>query len=165
MPTGKNIEGAWQEDDCAIWQGWLGGYEGAIAALDNEKLSNLDRWFREELPGRIIERVPPCIYHDDLIGIAAWKMHRGVWRERNRQLVASNAPERVEEISREAFAAVPDPRKPVALLSTLAGVGPATASAALAAYAPHLYPFFDEVVAAMMPALGSVAFTLPCYLK
>jgi hypothetical protein len=35
----------------------------------------------------------------------------------------------------------------------------------LAAYAPHLYPFFDELVAAFIPGLGPVAFTLPYYLK
>ena len=165
MPTGAAIEGVWQEEDCARWRGWLHGYERAIESLGNEKLVNLDRWFREELPIKILERSPHRIYHDDLQGIAAWKMHRGVWREHNRRLVASNPPEKVEEASREAFAAVPDPRKPVATLATLSGVGPATASAALAAYAPHHYPFFDELVAAFIPGLGPVAFTLPYYLK
>ena len=165
MPSGTAIEGIWQEEDCARWQGWLHGYDQVVAALGNEKLANLDRWFRHDLPTRILERTPPRVYHDELQGIAAWKMHRGVWREHNRRLVASNPPEKVEEASREAFAAVPDHRKPVAALSTLAGVGPATASAALAAYAPHLYPFFDELVAAFIPGLGPVAFTLPYYLK
>jgi hypothetical protein len=165
MPGGAAIEGIWQEEDCARWGSWLYGYERAIEALGNEKLANLDRWFREELPLKILERSPHRIYHDDLQGIAAWKMHRGVWREHNRRLVASNPPEKVEEASREAFAAVPDPRKPVATLATLSGVGPATASAALAAYAPYYYPFFDELVAAFVPGLGPVAFTLPYYLK
>lgn len=167
MPSlaGKSVEGVWQEADCALWQGWLDSYSSVIAATGNEKLANLDRWFREELPARVGERVPPCIYADELQGIAAWKMHRGVWRERNRHLVASNSPEKVEEVSREAYAAIPDHSKPVALLSTLAGVGPATASAALAAHAPQLYPFFDELVAAFIPGLGPVAFTLPYYLK
>ena len=165
MPAGTPIEGVWQEDNCAHWIGWFHGYERAIESLGNEKLTNLDRWFREELPGRILERSPFCIHHDDLQGIAAWKMHRGVWREHNRRLVASNDPDKVEEASRDAFAAVPDPRKPVATLATLAGVGPATASAALAAYAPFYYPFFDELVAGFVPGLGPVAFTLPYYLK
>lgn len=165
MPSGKYVEGVWQEEDCARWRGWLDSYEATIAAQGNEKLANLDRWFREELPGKIGERVPPCIYADELQGIASWKMHRGVWRERNRQLVAGNPPEKVEEVSREAYASIPDLRKPVALFATLAGVGPATASAALAAYAPQLYPFFDELVAAYIPGLGPVAFTLPYYLK
>ena len=167
MPSlaGKEVEGIWQEEDCALWRGWLDSYVGAIEAQGSEKLSNLDRWFREELPLRIRERVSPFIYADEIQGIAAWKMHRGVWRERNRILVSSNSPQKVEETSREAYAAIPDPRKPVATLSTLSGVGPATASAALAAYAPHLYPFFDELVAAFIPGLGPVAFTIPYYLK
>lgn len=165
MLSVKYLEGIWKENDCTQWQNWLQGYEGAIAARGNEKLVNLDRWFREELPIRIGERVPPCIYSDELQGIAAWKMHRGVWREHNRQLVAGNPAQSVEDVSRDAFAAVPDPRKPVAILSTLAGVGPATASAALAAYAPHLYPFFDELVAAFIPGLGPVAFSFPYYLR
>ncbi len=165
MPAGKYVEGVWQESDCIQWQNRLNNYDKAIEALGKEKLVNLDRWFREELPARISERTPSCIHHDELQGIAAWKMHRGSWRERNRQLIAAIPPEKVEEVSREAFAAVPDPRKPVAILSTLPGVGPATASAALAAYAPHLYPFFDELVAAFIPGLGPVAFTMPYYLK
>jgi hypothetical protein len=165
MPAGKYIEGVWQEDDCAQWQNRLDQYNKAITALGKEKLVNLDQWYREQLPASILERVPPYITHDELQGIAAWKMHRGSWRERNRQLIAAIPPERVEEVSREAFAAIPDFRKPVAILSTLPGVGPATASAALAAYAPHLYPFFDELVAAFIPGLGPVAFTMPYYLK
>lgn len=161
----KYDESIWREEDCARWQIRLDGYEEAIASLGNEKLTNLDRWFREDLPLRILERAEPCIHLDELQGITAWKMHRGVWRERNRQLVSGNPPEKVEEASREAFAAVPDERKPVAILSTLAGVGPATASAALVAYAPHVYPFFDELVAAFIPGLGPVAFSVPYYLK
>ena len=165
MPSGKYVEGVWEESDCAQWHRRLDQYDSAIAALGKEKLVNLDRWFREELPTKILERVAPRIYHDELQGIAAWKMHRGSWRERNRQLIAAIPPEQVEEVSREAFAAIPDPRKPVAILSTLPGVGPATASAALAAYAPQIYPFFDELVAAFIPDLGPVAFTMSYYLK
>jgi len=165
--TGIETEGVWQEDDCAVWTSRLHSYDKAIASLGDEKLTNLDNWFRNELPIGILKRDPHCIYADDLQGIAAWKMHRGVWRERNRVLVAGNNPESVEAVSREAYAAVSHElaRGPVATLSTLAGVGPATASAALAAYAPHVYPFFDELVAAFIPDLGPVAFTIPYYMK
>ncbi len=52
---------------------------------------------------------------------------------------------------------------PVSLLSGLAGVGPATASAVLAGYSPALFPFFDELVAQQIPGLGAVAFTAPYY--
>jgi hypothetical protein len=142
----------------------LDSYPTVIVAQGSDKLTNLDRWFREELPGVLMSRTEPCLYPDELQGIAAWKMSRGVWRERNRVLIAGNSPERVVEASREAFASVPDPKVPVATLSTLAGVGPATASAALAAYAPGTYPFFDEAVAGQIPHLGPVAFTLKYYL-
>ena len=154
----------WDESECARWRALLDSYPAAIAAQGSEKLANLDRWFREELPGVLRSRPEPCLYPDELQGIAAWKMSRGVWRERNRVLIGGNSPERVVEASREAFAAVPDPKSPVATLSTLAGVGPATASAALAAYAPGTYPFFDEAVAGQIPHLGPLAFTLKYYL-
>jgi hypothetical protein len=145
----------------------LDAYPDVIAAQGSDKLVNLDRWYHEELPPLLQERQQqnaPCLHLDEIQGIAAWKMSRGVWRERNRQLIATNDPQQVVDLSRKAFEAVPDPREPVALLSKLAGVGPATASAALAAYAPTTYPFFDELVANSIPGLGPVAFTLKYYL-
>src|SRR5207248_8339102 len=99
----------------------------------------------------------------ELRDVTSWKMARGVWRERNRLLVSSNPPERVIEASRKAFAGSPDLRAPIAALSELAGVGPATASAVMAAYAPQSYPFFDELVAGQIPGLGPVAFTAKYY--
>jgi len=50
-------------------------------------------------------------------------------------------------------------------MAGLAGVGPATGSAAVAAYAPEHYPFFDELVAQQVPALGEVKWTLAYYAK
>src|SRR5262249_14649990 len=102
---------------------------------------------------------------DELVIVVKWKMARGEWRARNLTLVESNEPEAVEWHTREAFARVPEPREPVALIARLIGVGPATASAALAAYAPDVYPFLDELVAAQIPELGEVKFTLPYYLR
>lgn len=92
-------------------------------------------------------------------------MARGVWRARNLALVRGNEPEAVHRASLEAFAAIPDPRRPLARLAELAGVGPATASAAVAAAAPDEYPFFDDRVAAQLPGLGPVKWTLAYYLR
>jgi hypothetical protein len=164
MPGTSNGFSIWGESDCAYWRSLLSSYPSAIAAQGNEKLTNLDRWYREDLPGIIAERDEPCLYLDELKCIAAWKMTRGVWRERNRVLISGNPPEEVEDASKRAFAAVPDPKTPVAILSSLAGVGPATASAALAAFAPASYPFFDEAVADQINGLGPVTFTLKYYL-
>ena len=92
-------------------------------------------------------------------------MHRGVYRARNLQLVRANGATEVETASREAFAAVPHPTAPVARLARLKGVGPATASAVLAAARPDLYPFFDDVVAELIPDFGKVDFTLRVYAR
>ena len=94
-------------------------------------------------------------------------MKRGVWRARNLLLVKNNPEEAVRAASEAAFTLAPDPRKPVARLMELDGVGPATASALLSAIRPDVYPFFDEIVAAQIadPPLGPVAFTLPYYLR
>jgi hypothetical protein len=52
----------------------------------------------------------------------------------------------VESASRKAFAALPDLSKAIAELTVLKGIGPATASAVLAAYAPDVAPFMSDEV-------------------
>ena len=52
----------------------------------------------------------------------------------------------VESASRKAFAALPDLRRAITELTVLKGVGPATASAVLAAYAPDVAPFMSDEV-------------------
>lgn len=155
----------WNSSTCAPWHAAADAYPAALAARPGSGLPALDAWYQHEWPGGLAARTPAYITVDELVRVTSWKMQRGVWRARNRALVAGNAPATVEETSRAAFAAIPDPRRPLTLLSTLAGVGPATASAVLAALRPDLYPFFDEQVAAQIPALGPVAFTLPYYIR
>lgn len=153
----------WQTRPCDDWHAALERYAEVIRAQQVNGLPEIDVWYREELPALIAARKPAYVTLAELERTTVWKMKRGVWRERNRLLVNGNPSAKVKQTSREAFAAVPDPRKPVDILSTLAGVGPATASAALASYAPAVYPFFDELVAAQIPGLGKVAFTAAYY--
>uniref|UniRef100_A0A0D9ZCK9 Uncharacterized protein n=1 Tax=Oryza glumipatula TaxID=40148 RepID=A0A0D9ZCK9_9ORYZ len=69
----------------------------------------------------------------------------------------------VESASRKAFAALPDLCKAITELTVLKGVGPATASAVLAAYAPDVAPFMSDE--AMVAALGNAKeYTLKQYL-
>jgi hypothetical protein len=135
-----------------------------IEAQGSDRLAGVDAWYRDTLPGLIASREEPFVTVEELEEVAVWKMTRGTWRERNRQLIKGNSPQAVEEASRKAFADVPDLRKPVNTLSALAGVGPATASAVLAAFAPGVYPFFDDLVAVQIEKLGPVAFTVKYYL-
>ena len=153
----------WRTNSCDAWQAALDQYADTVREQQVNGLAEIDAWYREELPARIATRRPAYITLAELEHLTVWKMKRGVWRERNRLLVRGNSSATVRQVSRAAFAAVPDYRKPVDLLSTLAGVGPATASAALAAYAPDIYPFFDELVGAQIPGLGKVAFTAAYY--
>lgn len=155
----------WANDDPAAWAAALADYPAAVAARGQSRLPELDAWYRDELPILLAGRTPGHVTLDDLARVTEWKMKRGAWRARNLVLVRGNDPVEVERASREAFALIPEPRKPVARLADLAGVGPATASAVLAAVRPDLYPFFDEDVAAQVPDLGPVAFTMPYYLR
>jgi hypothetical protein len=153
----------WSNTELGAWDEALQRYPAAVAAQGVTRLPELDRWYQEVLPGLLARRQPAFVSLEELVRVTEWKMARGVWRQRNLVLVRSNPPERVEETSSSALAAAPEPQRAVRRLATLAGVGPATASALLAAHAPEVYPFFDELAAAQVPGLGSVDFTLRYY--
>lgn len=155
----------WESNDAGHWRDPLARYPDVVAAQGVKSLAELDAWYRDELPGAIAARTPPHVTHNELVRLTRWKMSRGEWRARNLQLVEGNDPELVVATSVAALAAVPDPRRPIAILSELAGVGPATASAVVAAYRPDLYPFLDDLVAKQVPSLGTPSFTLPFYLR
>jgi hypothetical protein len=155
----------WDSTDCGAWHQALDSYAEVLRAQNVSDLEELDRWYREDLPGLIASRTPLYVTLEELVQVTRWKMKRGVWRQRNLLLVEANPEAEVAHTSREAFAAAPDPRKPVSLLVRLGGVGPATASGVLAAHSPEVYPFFDELVAEQMSGLGEVVFTAPFYYR
>lgn len=143
----------------------LSSYEDVVGRQGVARLPELDHWYRIELPALVAAREPTGLEHAELVRLTEWKMARGVWRAPNLVLVRSNEPALVATTSAAAFAAIPHATTPVATLAKLKGVGPATASAAVAAVAPQLYPFFDELVAAQLPGLGPVAWTLAYYAR
>ena len=144
----------------------LARYPAAVAARGAPKLIELDRWYQSELPAAIAARRRPHLTSPELVRLTEWKMARGVWRAPNLVLVRSNPPATVVETSGDALALMPHPTKPVALLAkALKGVGPATASAVVAAARPDVYPFFDELVAGQIDGLGPVAWTLGYYAR
>ena len=155
----------WENDDPGAWRAALDQYESVIAAQGVNRLPELDRWYREDLPRQIAARKPAYVTLDELVRATEWKMKRGVWRQRNLVLVRSNAPETVEQTSRDAMERVPDPTGPIVGLAKLAGVGPATASAIASAAAPETYPFFDDLVANQVPGLGPVDFSVKYYAR
>src|SRR5690349_4263964 len=98
----------WDRDDCEEWRRALERYAGVIEAQGNERLVRLDGWYGYELPAVLGARHEAYVTLEELERITAWKMTRGVWRERNRQLVRSNDPEEVVRLSRQAFSEAPD---------------------------------------------------------
>ncbi len=145
------------------WRQALEQYPEVVARQSVAKLLELDVWYHAELPAAIAARAPAHVTHDELVRLAEWKMARGVWRAPNLVLVRGNAAQDVVTVSALALSQTPHLTRPVATLATLAGVGPATASAVVSAYQPALYPFFDELVAAQVPTLGKVVWTLGYY--
>lgn len=155
----------WNTPQCDAWHRAVGLYITVVREQEVSGLEELDAWYRDALPAIIASRSPSYIMHEELVRVTRWKMKRGVWRQRNMLLVEGNTEEEVAAVSREAFSVAPDPRKPISLLSRLAGVGPATASGVMSAYTPTVYPFFDELVAKQIPGLGPVAFTAAYYAR
>jgi hypothetical protein len=155
----------WTRPAPGAWRDALASYEEVLTQQGVAKLPERDRWYREELPAAIEARRQRHVTLAELVRITEWKMARGVWRARNLILVRSNDAAAVRDASAAALARVPDPTAPIAALAELSGVGPATASAVLAAAAPSIYPFFDELVAGQIPALGKIAFTLGYYAR
>lgn len=155
----------WPKSSLSAWREALDSYPAVIAAQDVAKLVELDAWYRDDLPAVIEKREPRHVTLAELVKLTEWKMARGVWRAPNLVLVKGNDADLVKQTSAAALASAPHPTAPVATLAKLAGVGPATASAVASAAAPAIYPFFDELVAAQVPVLGAVKWTMSYYAR
>jgi anti-sigma factor RsiW len=154
----------WNVARCEEWAAALAAYPAQVAAVGDPKLVVLDDWYRDELPAAIVARRPAHVTRDELVRVVEWKMRRGAFRPRNLALARSNSDEAVETASGEAFERAGDVNAAIRRLGILSGIGPATASAVLAAFQPERYPFFDDVVAGAIPDFGAVKFSIREYL-
>ena len=157
------MKSLWAAEQVSDWKSALDSYPDVVAGQGVASLPGLDSWYREELPELIGGRRRPHVTHGEMVKVTEWKMARGVWRARNLALVRGNDAALVVATSGEALGAIPDPVAPITTLAELAGVGPATASAVAAAASPEHYPFFDELVGAQVPGLGTLTFNLAYY--
>ncbi|KAJ4845177.1 hypothetical protein Tsubulata_013700 [Turnera subulata] len=149
--------------DLNLWKEALSAYPSRIQALNKPNLLSLDEFYRIQLPSILHQRNPnPYITTPELAKLMQWKLSRGKWRPRLLDYVSSLDEELVKSASEKAFASLPDLSKAVNELTVLKGVGPATASAVLAAFAPDVAPFMSDE--ALEAAGGSRDYTLKQYL-
>uniref|UniRef100_A0A8C5SXD8 Uncharacterized protein n=1 Tax=Laticauda laticaudata TaxID=8630 RepID=A0A8C5SXD8_LATLA len=152
--------------DSSSWEAVLDIYQDVIEAMGSKKkkLIALDQWYQEELPKILTGREEKYLTKEELLKLMEWKLTRGKFRPRLQQLVAANPSKMVEEHTRKAFHQLPDVEASVKELNELKGIGPATASAILAAGAPEIAAFMADEVMEILPGLGPLQYTLKYYL-
>nr|XP_057917182.1 uncharacterized protein zgc:112496 [Doryrhamphus excisus]XP_057917183.1 uncharacterized protein zgc:112496 [Doryrhamphus excisus] len=153
-----------------IWRTVDGKYWHVVEAKANKsktsgKLLDLDKWYQEELPTVISSRCDKHVTLSEMVKLMEWKLTRGKFRPRLQQLVASNSEDTVEKCSSKAFGLLPDVSAAIAELSTLKGIGPATASALLAAGAPEQAAFMSDEAMESIPGLAPIQYTAKHYTR
>jgi len=150
-------------------------YEEALVAKAHSKSSKpetlikLDKWYQNELPKKIKSRGnDKFLTHDEIVQTIKWKLARGQFRPRLKDLVQMNTPRVVMQETKKAFrqlAKKKDVKVSVDALCNLKGVGPAMASAVLAAGAPDMAPFMADECLLAMPDIEGIDYTMKEYLK
>jgi len=153
----------------------LSKYQEALQAKAESKKSNpdvlikLDKWYQNELPKKIKSRGKEAhLTHEEIVKTIKWKLSRGKFRPSLKDLIQMNTPRVVMQETKKAFRAISkrnDLEAAVSVLSTMKGVGPAMASAVLAAGAPEIAPFMADELLLSMPDVDGIDYTMKEYMR
>ncbi|SPO02337.1 uncharacterized protein DNG_05010 [Cephalotrichum gorgonifer] len=112
-----------------------------LVELDRYRYVEAPKCFRIDAPKRVME-------HDDVKALVEWKLRHGKFRPSLMKLVLSNDSETVNGVIEDALKAyrddTSDPSAAIAILSSLKGIGPATASLLLSVHDPDRVLFFSD---------------------
>ncbi|XP_042874908.1 uncharacterized protein LOC122255034 [Penaeus japonicus] len=126
-----------------------------------ESLESLDKWYQEELGKTVMARSPPHMIRKELVRLMDWKLSRGKFRPRLIQYSESNEESLVKSATEKGIklAQAGKIEEAIEAVVVLKGVGPATASAVLAACVPEKCCFFADEVAHAIPSLDKLKYT------
>merc|ERR1712038_615573 len=134
-----------------------------------ENVIKLDKWYQNELPKKIKSRGKDAhLVHDELVQTIKWKLARGKFRPNLVNLVQMNTPRVVMQETKKAFRKLQktnDLQSAIQSLCNVKGVGPAMASAVMAAGAPHAAPFMADECLLAMPEIDSLDYTMKEYMR
>lgn len=132
-----------------------------------ENVIKLDKWYQNELPKKIKARGKEAhLIHEDLVQTIKWKLARGKFRPNLVNLIQMNTPRVVLTETKKAFRNIfkkEDLNAGMSALCNLKGVGPAMASAILAAGAPHMAPFMADECLLALPEAEGLDYTMKEY--
>ncbi|XP_018018639.1 uncharacterized protein LOC108675159 [Hyalella azteca] len=144
-------------------------YEEAVklkAIQKNKKVADylkLDKWFQNELPKRIKSRGKDAhLIHEELVQCMKWKLARGKFSPRIKDLVQMNTPRLCITETKKAFRALlkkDDLSSAIQALCNLKGVGPAMASVMLTAADAEQCGFMADECLLAIPEIESIDYT------
>ncbi|CAI5724655.1 unnamed protein product [Hyaloperonospora brassicae] len=158
----------WSSSDEAAWAAVWARYDAVVRRGPKSELAALDDWYLTAFPAIVHTRAPlPYVQKSELERILKWKLTKGKWRPQLLKFVTALSEREVEDASRTAFGQLKsgDVRAAIEALCVLKGVGPATASAVLAAHDGSVPFMADEALEAIADTIGPRKYTLPHFLR
>lgn len=136
-------------DDVVVWRRTLASHDSCVKGKQGttpgtKHLVKDDVFMHGALPAAM--RSAKQLSHTEVSRVMRWKLARGKMRPLQKAFDENNPEKAVETASRACIKALDRGQWKAALkkMSSLHAVGPATASAVLAAYSPELAPFMAD---------------------